>query len=566
MDIEQLDRRMVLAAVAGAAMGLAGCNTDPEQSTDTATDPSTPTPTGSLTATPTPSPTETDTPTETPRESQDTTFVGPDGDDGNPGTKDAPLSRIGTALEATGPGETVYLLPGEYRQAIPTVQDGEPGNPITITGPADAVVRPPPSDIETPTLVNIQHNHFHLRGITLNGLIEPDRKFEDYDAYVTRCVMISPVGRKEEGLEYINDVVVEPARLGYASGPLIQTQRIRNASIGNFEVIGPPGMAFDRRVDNFQHGHVREIVYIGSPETHRGEPYYKYETLDRSRNIRIHHIDNSAGYRHNELVDVKLGSSNVTVEYCTTRNAGHNTEGTVSAALDIKGNDCTIRWNDIQECPLPVSFGAWGPSEDIDQTDWSRNNAVYGNVIRNFAAGPFRLRHKPAWDIGPVSFDDQRVICGNEIERGDPPIDPWVPPTNGSDGMIADRRGQDEVEIVVEDGPNGFRHVPPVVFVDPNTTVTWKWGENSGTHYIVRENRWMHDDTIPDPSEGPQSHEHGNVGMKRWACADHHSEGARTTVITISPEDRYAFARNSCGANVPEGDGVGHLGGDSPWG
>lgn len=512
-----------------------------------------------------PTPTETEDPTTTPREQSDTTFVGPNGDDSNPGTKDAPLSLIDTALKATEPGETVYLLPGEYHQAILTVRDGEPDNPITITGPEDAVVRPPPPEVDTPTLVNIQHNHFHLRGLTLNGLIEPDRKFEDHGAYVTRCVMISPVGRKEEGLEYINDVVVEPARLGYASGPLIQTQRIRNASIGNFEVIGPAGMAFDRRVDNFEEGHVREIVYIGSPETHRGEPYYRYETLDRSRNIRIHHIDNSDGYRHNELVDVKLGSSNVTVEYCTTRNAGHNTEGTVNAALDIKGNDCTIRWNDIQDCPVPISFGAWGPSDDIDQTDWSRNNAVYGNVIRNFAAGPFRLGDIPEWDVGPTSFEDQRVICGNEIKRGNPPIDPWIPPTNGYDGNVADLRGQDEVEITVEDGPNGFRHDPPAVFVDPTTTVTWRWNENSGKHYIVRDNRWKHDNTIPDAYEGPQSHEHGDIGMKRWAGSKHHSDGARTTVITVSPNDRYAFARNDCGENVPEGDGIGHLGGDSPW-
>lgn len=563
MSDRWFSRRSLVAALGSAGIStIAGCSSG-EGTSPTSRN------TRSATATPTEpessTPTDTEEPTATPHENPDTTFVGPNGDDSNPGTRDAPLSLIKTALQATDPGETVYLLPGEYHQAILTMRDGEPGKPITITGPADAVVRPPPPEIDTPTLVNIQHNHFHLRGLSLNGLIEPDRKFEDHGAYVTRCVSISPVGRFEEGIDYLNDVVVEPAGIGYASGPLIQTQRIRNASIGNFKVIGPAGMAFDRRVDNFEHGHVREIVYIGSPETHRNEPFYKYETLDRSRNIRIHHIDNSAGYPHNELVDVKLGSSNVTVEYCTDRNAGHNTEGTVSAALDIKGNNCTIRWNDIQDCPVPISFGAWGPSDDIDQTEWSRNNAVYGNVIRNFAAGPFRLRDKPEWDIGPASFEAQRVICGNEIGRGDPPIDPWVPPTNGYDGTVADRRGQDEIEITVEESPDGFRHVPPAVFVDPDTTVTWKWDENSGKHYIVRDNRWMHDTTIPDPNDGPQSHEHGDVGMKRWAGSIHHDEGARTTVITVGPEDRHASARNDCTGDVPEGDGIGHLGGDSPW-
>lgn len=459
----------------------------------------------------------------------------------------------------------MYLLPGEYNQAIFTVRAGEPDNPITITGPADAVVRPPPPNVDTPTLVTIEHSHVHLRGLTLNGLIEPDRKFEDPEAYVTRTVMVSPVGRKEEGVDYIRGAVVEPVKLGYAAGPLIQTQRIRDSSIGNFEVIGPPGMAFDRRLDNYEHGHVREIVYIGSPETHRNEPYYKYETLDRSRNIRVHHIDNSAGYRHNELVDVKLGSTNITIEYCTTRNAGHNTEGAVDAAIVLQGNDCTVRWNDIQDCPVPISFGAYAESEDVDQTDWSQNNAVYGNVIRNFATGPFQLRDKPEWGIGPASLDDQRVLCGNEIERGDPPIDPWVPPTNGYDGTVVDRRGQDEVEITVTQGPDGYRHDPPAVITDPDTTVTWSWDADTDGHYVVRDNRWMHDDTIPDPYEGPLSHEHGHIGIRRWAGAYHYEDNARTVVITQSPEDRYAFARSSCSESLPEGDGVGHRGGDSPW-
>lgn len=53
--------------------------------------------------------------------------------------------------------------------------------------------------------------------------------------------------------------------------------------------------------------------------------------------------------------------------------------------------------------------------------------------------------------------------------------------------------------------------------------------------------------------------------MKRWAGSKHHGDGARTTVITVSPEDRYAFARQTCSDDIPDGDGVGHLGGNSPW-
>jgi plastocyanin len=470
-------------------------------------------------------------------------------------------------MELATPGNTIHLNPGEYREPIHTVRAGEPDDPITITGPADAVIRPPAPKYDVSTLVNIKHNHFQLRGLTLDGLIESDRKFEDHEAWVRRCVMISPVGREDTDIEYLDGIVVEPARIGNAGGPLIQTQRFRNSSIGNFEVIGPAGMTHDRRVANHRPGHVREIVYIGSPESHRGDPFYEYDTIDRCRNIRIHHIDNSDGYRHNELVDVKLGSTNITVEYCTDRNAGHTTDTGVDAALDIKGNDCTIRWNDLRGCPIPMSFGSWAQSADIDGADWSNDNAVYGNVFRDFAAGPFRLRNKPEWNIGPASLDDQRVICGNQIERGNPTIEPFFSDADGFDGTVVDRRGEEEVRISVGSGPDGHTLDPTAVFVDVDTVIAWEWGEGDGEHSIVPEGDLGHGSDVPEPVAGPhsQSYDQYEIGVKRYACANHREEGARAAVVTVSPEDRYAFSRNACEGGVPSSDAVGHTGGDSPW-
>lgn len=555
-----LSRRRVLAGLSAVGVtGLAGCSRGGADPTGTAA--------SQPAETPSPSQRTTNGRTPTPRENPDTIFVGPDGVDDDPGTADAPLGTIKEAMRRAEAGTTIHVAPGEYREAIYTVRDGKPDQPITVTGPADAVVRPPPPEYDTPTLVNIQHHHFHLRGLTIDGLIDPDRKFEDYNAWVKRCVMVSPAGREDEDVDYLDDIVVEPARLGNAGGPLVQTQRFRNSSIGNFKVIGPAGMTFDRRVANHRPGHVREIVYIGSPEVMRGKPYYKFETIDRTRNVRIHHIDNSDGYRHNELVDVKLGSSNITIEYCTDRNAGHNTEAGVDAALDIKGNDCTVRWNDIRDCPIPISFGAWAPSDDIDQTDWSRNNAVYGNVIRDFAAGPFRLRDKPDQYIGPATFDAQRVICGNEIERGAPSIEPYFSEANGHDGTVEDRRGNDEITIDVGSGPDGNALDPAAVLVDLDTTVTWKWAEDSGEHAIVRRGRVGHGKDLPEPTTAPHAESivQDEIGLMRYACSQHFDEGALAAVVTTSSEDRYAFARENCETDLPEGDGIGHLGGDSPW-
>jgi len=485
--------------------------------------------------------------------------VDPDGDDDAVGTAADPVRTIETALRRAQPGQTVRLAPGEYRELVRTVRDGEPDAPITVTGPPEAVVRPTRAVNDC---VLIEHHHFHIRGVTIDGLARPDERFEDYDAWMPRLVNISPRNRRDEGVEYVRGPVVEPSRLGNSARAMIQVERVRDAEIGGFEVIGPAGMQFDERVGNHEIGHIREIVYVGSPEIHRGESYYGYETLDRTRNVRIHHIDNSAGYRHNELVDVKLGSTNVTVEYCTTRNAGHNTESGVDAAIDVKGNDCTVRWNDIRASPLPFSFGAWAPSDDVDGGDWSRDNDVYGNVVRGFAAGPFRLRNEG--DIGPVSFDDQGAICGNDIERGSPPLDPWVGDVNGYDGSAADRRGQDEVTVTVGAGDDQRAFDPPAVFVDPGTEVTWEWtGDDS--HYVVQRGRVRDDaDTVPDPRPAPyaESETFPEVGFYRYACYAHHETGMGGSVVVVSDEDRYGFVREACAEDVPSGDGVGHTGGD----
>lgn len=469
--------------------------------------------------------------------------VAPDGSDDNPGTDEEPLRTVTEGLGRADAGETVYLHPGEYRETVKTVRRGESEAPITLTGPQDAVLRPPAGASDC---LRIEHSHVHVRGITIDGLLEPDRKYETSDAWADRCVFITPVPRAEEGVEYIEGAVVEPARMGNCARVMVQTQRIRDTAIGGFEVIGPAGMQYDRRAADHEVGHVREIVYVGSPETHRGKDYYKYDTLDRSRNVRIHTIDNGAGYRHNELVDVKLGSTNVTVEYCTTRNAGHNTEGEVNAALDIKGNECTVRYNDIGDSPVPISFGSWAPSDDIDGGDWSQNNEVYGNRIHGFAAGPFRLRNDPDRDVGPVSFDDQRRLCGNHIERGTPPVSQWVGEANGFDGSVTDRRGESEVTVEVGAGSDGHTLAPPAVLVDRGATVTWEWvGDDQ--HYIVRQERVDRGD-VPDPKVAPfsESKTFDEIGMYRFACTQHHTEGERGTVIVTDAEDRYAFARTDC--------------------
>jgi len=536
-------RRQMLAALGFATTGLmAGCGETAD----------------SRGGTPTAGTEVTDPQSETATTAADTAgyYVHPDGADDNDGSKENPLETVSEGLNRARPGETVHLRPGEYNEAIFSVRDGEPDAPITITGPEEAVIRPPP---ETYSAVTIRHDHIHLRGTTIDGLIDPDTKYEDWRAWAGNCVQVNPASRADEGVSYVRGAVVEPAKVGNTRNAVVQTARIRDAVIGGFEVIGPAGMKQDPRVANHEIGHVGEIVYLGSPADTHESAGYPYDTPDRSRNVRVHHIDNSAGHSHNEFVEVKPGCTNVTVEYCTDRNAGHNTEGLVEPAILISGNDCTIRWNDVGDCPSPIGFNSY----KMDGIEWAQDNAVYGNHIHGFAAGAFNFRSRAGVAVGPA---DQRTVCGNRIERGDPAVEPWVPDANGFDGQVADRRGQADVRIRVGAGPDGHAFDPPVVIVDPGTTLTWDWVPDSGAHYVVSRVRVESaPETVPDLIEGPYStSETVEVpGMTRYACYNHHDTGMRSAVVVAADADRFDYATGACASSIPDSDAVGHTGGDA---
>jgi hypothetical protein len=407
-----MNRRPFLKVVTvGGLSGLAGCQENPPTESPRGQTPSATVTTP--TATPTDTPAETDTPTATEADDSLLWVSTRDGNDDWPGTQDSPLASIQAAVQEAGPGDTIRVRPGEYNHRIKTVRSGEPGNPITVTGPPEAVLRPKGL---TGAAVWIRHSHFHVRGLTLDGLSEPDRKFETKDAYVNNLVMLDRGDNFEEGVEYLQDIVVEPHRAGYSSGSLFELNRVRNASFGNFELIGPPGMEMDPRVDDHEEGHAREIFYCGVSAGDIHDDYYPWDDLDRSQNIRIHHVDNSAGYPHSELVDIKVGCSNVTVEYCTDRGAGAQLDGVSAGAISPKGKQCTIRWNDLGDCVTGVEFDPYAPLDEHDVSNWARDNEIYGNYIHDYSNAAIAFLERPEYRPSP---EGQRIFCGNRIEGPD---------------------------------------------------------------------------------------------------------------------------------------------------
>jgi hypothetical protein len=412
-----MDRRRALAGL--AALSTAGClRLTDDGGTETAASSggseSTPTDGGGGAASEDgESPSNADSEPNANEESDTPASGGPDADiwvtpegDGGDGSREAPFTNVRRALDVADPGDTVYLQSGEYRLNGKTRAAGEPGSPIEITGPPDAVVRA--RDGNAGAVLNIIHSHVHVTGLTFDGLADPDRKWEDPDAWVSTLVHITPGPRFEsEGVGYLEDVVFEPHAVRNSGSEFVNVERTRDAVLGDFTVTGPAGGEFHPEMSNPVESHVGNVFDVGTtPPT--VEEYKPWDDLDRTRNVRIHHVDNSAGYHHSNFFVCYVGTEEITVEYCTDRNAGNETSGKDKvSALAIGGNNCTVRGNDIGDCRQGVGVSGWAPNDMADPTNWARNNDVYTNRFQRISRDVF-------W-FADTTPEAQRTLCDNRF-------------------------------------------------------------------------------------------------------------------------------------------------------
>ena len=118
----------------------------PLQATSSIAPGTTASPTGTrlATMTPTPSPTATVTPTGLPSpsltpssasptaSSEKTHYVAPKGDDSAPGTASQPWKTIQHAAAVMQPGDTTFVLAGDYSERVQVTRSGASGSPITF--------------------------------------------------------------------------------------------------------------------------------------------------------------------------------------------------------------------------------------------------------------------------------------------------------------------------------------------------------------------------------------------------------------------------------------------------
>ncbi len=124
-------------------------------------------------------------------------FVAPNGSDSAAGTLAAPLATFAAAIRKAGPGDTVYLRGGVYRQTLAPARSGLPGSPITFSRyGAETVVIDAEGlsqgvilwDVSYIVVRGLQIRHAQRAGIHIHRHLDQPSKGADYNVIENNIV------------------------------------------------------------------------------------------------------------------------------------------------------------------------------------------------------------------------------------------------------------------------------------------------------------------------------------------------------------------------------------------
>lgn len=304
-------------------------------------------------------------------------FVSPSGSDSNNGTSpSAPFRSIQKAVDLAQPGDTITLASGTYMQDVLSKRDGTAGAPITIKGPANAIVK----GAGKARIFELNHDYITLDGFTIDGLAGSATTSSGY-----RDKLLYVLGKQTRsgvtGLRVLNmtfkNAGGECVRLRYFA----QNNEIANS---RFLSCGVHDFKFSTGGKN------GEAIYIGTAPEQRADGKNPTVDIDQSNNNWVHH--NTFDTQGNECVDIKEGASGNIVE----ANTCTGQKDPESAGFDSRGNGNIFRNNE--------SYGNLGAGVRLggDTASDGINNDVYQNTLRDNRAGGIKLQR-----------EKQGKICGN---------------------------------------------------------------------------------------------------------------------------------------------------------
>lgn len=262
-------------------------------------------------------------------------------------------------------------------QDIVTKTDGIEGQPITITGSPDAIVK----GGGKARVVEINNSNIVLNGFSIDGL---SGNADSADGYAEKLVYVQGKG-KQSGVE---GVKITNMRLINAKGECVRLRYFAKDNEIAYNTIKNCG------VEDFRFGGMKnkngEGIYIGTAPEQTKDGKNPTSDIDVSSGNWIH--DNNIVTEGNECVDIKEGSRQNIVE----NNSCTGQKDPESAGLNSRGDENVFRYNQVfDNLGAGVRLGGDTPND-------GSNNDVYGNNIYNNAGGGIKFQTQK-----------QQQVCGN---------------------------------------------------------------------------------------------------------------------------------------------------------
>jgi hypothetical protein len=314
-------------------------------------------------------------------------YVSPSGSDTNDGRSPlSPFKNIQRGVDVAQPGDTINLASGTYEQDIITKRDGTSSAPITITGPASAVVK---GNVAS-RVFEINHSFIHVNGFTIDGLhgsASSSAGYRDKLIYVQ-----GKLARAPGGPAAIDGLKITAMTLRNAGGECMRLRYfVKNSEIANntITLCGVYDFKFNGGGKN------GEAIYIGTSNNQWADGKNPNANPDESTHNWVHH--NTLDTQGNECVDLKEGTSNNLMEW----NDCSGQKDPDSGGMDSRGDRNVFRHNTITGS---VGAGVRLGGATVNGRVYGVDNDVYGNTLINNQYGAIKVMVCP-----------QRTICGNSL-------------------------------------------------------------------------------------------------------------------------------------------------------
>jgi len=312
-------------------------------------------------------------------------FVAPTGNDAYSGLRvNAPLATIQHALTLAKAGDTIHLASGDYFENLTSVNSGHADAPITITGPADAILR---GSGKASAAFYLTDDYYTLTGFTIDGLYGDPA---DKNGYTQKLLYVQGKEQKKG----VTGLRVLAMRFQNAGGECIRLRYFaeqNEIAYSSFQTCGLLDFVFGEGGKN------GEAIYVGTAPDQLDDGKNPTVDPDESSNNWIHH--NQMDTQGNECVEIKEGGYNNLIEYnlCTGQ------LDPASAGIGSRGNNNIIRYNTIYD---NVGAGIRLGGHKLNDRQYGIENEVYGNYLFGNIAGGVKIINAP-----------QKRICSNQLER-----------------------------------------------------------------------------------------------------------------------------------------------------